>query len=329
MNTRQIKTLAIVLIVLVASLFTITLSDKQSDTSAGGLLFPVLKAQINDISQVSISKAGEALTVTNDSGRWVLAERDGYPVDTGKLRKLLLALADATKLEEKTSNPEMYDRLGVEDTAPDSKGTEILMTGPDSETSLILGNLAQRKYRYGRVPGQDQSWLIDQNPTLPADVGGWLLPEILDIDTSRIQSVSITHNDGETIRIEKEDDAASNFNVPDIPDGRELSYAGVVNSIAGVLSNLNLQDVAKATETEADDSLVRTVFTTFSGLEISIESSLRNEETWIIVSAHQSDTNSDEAAKISERVGGWEYQVLSYNGDKLRRRWDDLLKSGE
>jgi len=329
MNTRQTKLVAIVLIVLLATLFSITLSKKQGDTSAGGLLFPDLRAQINDITEVSVIKAGESLTVTNDSGQWVLVERENYPVDTGKLRQLLLTLANATKLEQKTSNPEMYERLGVEDTAANSTGSEIRINGPDSETSLILGNLAQRKYRYARIPGQTESWLIDQNPNLPGGIGGWLLPEILDIDASRVQSVTITHSDGETIYMEKEDSEASSFDVPAIPTGRELTYAGIVNSIAGVLSKLTLQDVAKPAEAEADGGSARTVFKTFDGLEITIDSSRRDDVTWISVSANQGEMDSEEASKINKRLGGWEYLVQNHEGDQLRRRWDDILKAEE
>ncbi len=329
MNTRQIKTLAIVLIILLAGLFATTLSNNQGDSSAGGLLFPDLKAQINDVSQVSISKADQSVTLRNDAGKWVLAELQNYPVDTGKLRQLLLALADARKLEEKTSNPEMYERLGVEDTAADNQGTEIRIAGPDSESSLILGNLAQRKYRYARIAGETKSWLIDQNPTLPVDVSGWLLPEILNIDSSVIQSVTITHSDGKTIRIEKDHRAATDFTVPDIPDGRELSYASVVDSIAGVLRGLNLEDVAEASVAEEGDSSARTIFTTFDGLEITVDSLIRDENTWITVNATQSDSESDEATEINERVGGWAYQIQSYKADQLRRRWDDILKAQE
>lgn len=178
MNTRQIKALVVVLVVLLAGLFATTLSNNEGDDSAAGLLFPDLKADINDISQVSISKAGALVTLKKDAGQWVLAEYKNYPADTGKLRKLLLALADAKKLEEKTSNAEMYERLGVEDGSADSHGTEIRISGADSTRSIIIGNLAQRKYRYARIPGEAKSWLIDQNPTMPGDLTGWLLPEI-------------------------------------------------------------------------------------------------------------------------------------------------------
>jgi hypothetical protein len=206
---------------------------------------------------------------------------------------------------------------------------------------LIVGNLAQSKYRYARVGGQASSWLIDQNPSLPTNVSGWLLQEILDIEQSRVQSVTITHDDGETIRIEKENAADKDFDVPDIPNGRELSYASVVDSIASVIQGLNLQDVAKVSE---EAGSVKTVFNTFDGLEIRIDSLERDDNTWITVNAVQnavepdSDDESEageaghdpeEASKINERVAGWTYQIQSYKGDQLRRRWSDILKAEE
>jgi hypothetical protein len=49
----------------------------------------------------------------------------------------------------------------------------------------------------------NQSWLIDKNPELPPNAAGWLASDLLDIDTARIRSVSIRHEDGETLRLEK------------------------------------------------------------------------------------------------------------------------------
>jgi len=328
MNTKQIKTLALVLVVLLAGIFTNTISN-NGDLSAGGLLFPDLKAEINDISQVSISSAGETVTLTIEADHWVLAEYKNYAVDTGKLRQLILALADAKKLEEKTSKVEMYGRLGVEDSSANSQNTEIRLNGPDSVRTLIIGNLAQREYRYARIAGEATSWLIDQNPTLPSNLSDWLLPEILDIDSSRIQSVTITHSDGETIQIHKEDAAVTDYSVSDIPNGRELSYPSIVDGMAGVVGGLNLEDVAESSNAAQDDGAATTVFRTFDGLEITIESSIRDENSWITVSANQPDATSGEATKINERVSGWAYQIQSYKADQLRRRWADILKTEE
>ena len=328
MNTRQIRTLAIVLLVLMAGIFANTISN-NGDSSADGLLFPALKAEINDISRVSISSAGESVTLTIEGDQWVLAEYKNYAADTGKLRQLILALADAKKLEEKTSKVEMYGRLGVEDSSANSQGTEIRLDAPDSARTLIIGNLAQREYRYARIAGEATSWLIDQNPTLPSNLSDWLVPEILNIDSTRMQSVTITHSDGETINIHKEDVAVTDYSVSDIPDGRELSYPSIVDGMAGVLSGLTLEDVAEASEAPEDDSAATTVFRTFEGLEITIKSSIRDENSWITVSANQPDASSEEATKINERLGGWSYQIQSYKADQLRRRWDDILKAEE
>ncbi len=327
MNTRQIRTLAIILLVLLAGLLATTLSNNSSDTSAGGLLLPDLKAEINDLTEVSIYKAGTAVTLKSDADQWVIAEYKNYPVDTVKLRQLLLSLADARKLEEKTSKAELYRRLGVEDRSAESHGTEIRLAGPDSVRRIIIGNLAQREYRYARISGQEKSWLIDQNPTLPDDLTGWLLRDILDIDSSLIQSVTVTHSDGETIRIHKEDAAVTDYSVADLPDGRELSYPSIVDGMAGVLSGLRLEGVTEASE--QSDSAATTVFTTFDGLKITVKSSIRDENTWITVGADQTDAASDAAIKINNRVGGWTYQIQSYKADQLRRRWDDILKAEE
>ena len=329
MNTERIKTLAIVLLVLIVGVVALTYSNRLGNGSAGDLLLPDLKSQINDIVRVTVTKAEDTVTIRNDSGTWVLAERQDYPVDTGTLRTLLLTLADARKLEQKTSNPEMYGRLGIEDTSADSQGTEIRIAGSDSEQALILGNLAQRSYRYARIVGEDKSWLIDQNPTLPNSVSAWVLQDILDIDQSRIQSVMITHNDGDAIQIDKGNPADKDYKVANIPDGRELSYASIVDPIAGVLGGLSLQDVAKDLEAEKNDSTVTTVFNTFDGLEITVDSFLREEDFWVVFQAGGTDEASDEADEINSRLNGWTFHIQSYKANQLRRRWDDILKAEE
>jgi hypothetical protein len=75
MTTRHLRTLVIVLVVLLVGLFATKLSNNQSDISTGGLLLPDLKAQINDISQVTITRAGDSVTIRKESGKWALRER--------------------------------------------------------------------------------------------------------------------------------------------------------------------------------------------------------------------------------------------------------------
>jgi hypothetical protein len=190
---------------------------------------------------------------------------------------LLLAIADARKLEQKTSDAALYERLGVQH--PREKGgSGVLVSarGNDAAIALILGDTAQAEFRYARIPEEARSWLISQNPTLPADRTGWLLPEIVDIDASRIESAIIRHADDEVVAIRKANADDPNFEVENIPEGRELRYPSVANSIGAVLGNLTLEDVRRADSRDgaegesAEDAASSAEFRTFDGLEVTL-----------------------------------------------------------
>ena len=91
--------------------------------------------------------------------------------------------------------------------------------------------------------------------------------------------VTVTHPDGETVSVSKADSEQSNFDVEEIPPGREVQYASVANVMGNVLSNLNLQDVEPRTET--DEPVTVTEFVTFDGLAITAESVEREDEPWV------------------------------------------------
>jgi hypothetical protein len=318
-NARNVKILAAVVIVLFGVLFALNSGDRDEPPEGSDLLFPELKARLNDINTVTVTDADGTITLRRQSnnegdnegasgtGRWIVPEHGGYVANTASLRQLLLALADATKLEQKTSDPERYARLGVGDPREDDgKGVLIAAQGNDAAISVILGNTAQREFRYARIPEQPESWLIDRNPVIPEDSGGWLLSDIVDIDAARIESAAIRHSDGEVIGIRKAAPEDINFAVENIPEGRELSYPSVANAIAGVLGNLTLEDVRTAGETDEEASATAE-FRTFDGLDIRVSVYSQNagngeatdgeaeeEQHWITLNASGSPVNAQE-----------------------------------
>jgi hypothetical protein len=276
-NSRNVKILAVVVLLLFGILFALNSGDRRESPVGDNILFPELKSRLNDINVVTITDADGAITLRREGdddgsptgGRWIAPDHGGYPVDTGSLRELLLAIADARKLEQKTSDPALYERLGVEDPREDGgDGVLVSARGDDAAISLILGDTAQREFRYARIPEQAPSWLIDQNPVIPDDSAGWLLPDIVNVDASRIRSAVIRHADAEVVAIRKEDADDVNFEVENIPEGRVLRYPSVANSIPGVLSNLVLEDV-RADDIQGEE-LATAEFHTFDGLELLI-----------------------------------------------------------
>lgn len=327
MSKRNLKILAAISLALVLILFALQLDNNDSFTNER-LLFADLRSDINDIDSLTVTRSGDdGVTVINkQQDSWVIASRENYPADIGKLRALMLALADAKIVESKTSNPELYDQLGLRDPEIEgSKGTRIELHGASREYDLVIGNTAQVGFRYARIAGDPQSWLIDQYPDIPDSAGEWLLRNIVDIKAADIRSATISHPDGEEIRIVKESAEASDFEVTNIPQGRELSYATVTNSITGVLSSLTLDDVRAATDMPAE--AVTTTFETFDGARVTVRTDKSDDENWIALRATATEEGVASVAEINARVEGWQFRIPEYKANQLTRRWDDILKA--
>lgn len=324
MNRNTLKHLAIAAVLLVVALLVVENTGNHDTVAGGDLLFADLKSKINEVTSISVSGSdggGDLTTVARDADGWAVRERDDYAASVGKIREVLLGIADAKILETKTSNPERYPVLGIADPGVEGGGTLVVIAGDGIEYRLIIGNTAQSDNRYVRIADQPQGLLIDHDPDLPESSGGWLLQEIVDVPANTVRAVEITHPDGESIRISKESAEDTKFAVADIPEGRELSYPTVANGMGGVLAALALQDVRK---NQAPEDFVRTVFETFDDLRIVVRSVTEETDTWIDVAAEPAE--DERAGLINDRVGGWQYKVESYKANLLMRRWDDILK---
>ncbi|HEX5788066.1 MAG TPA: DUF4340 domain-containing protein [Woeseiaceae bacterium] len=284
MNRRTVVALAGIAAVLVVLLLVLESFDGGGRDEDRRLL-PDFAGVANDLEAVRITGADDpaGTTLRKDGDGWVVAERDGYPADTAKLRQLVIALAEAGIVEEKTANPEYYDRLGLgapgedgeggegdeeSEDGEDGTGVQVVAEAGGSDTTVIFGDTAQGDNRYARTPASPQTYLVDRNPAIPVVPGEWLEAELADIAAGDMRRVRIEHADGESIQLEKADPAAVNFEVLNVPEGRELSYASVGDGIAGALSTLELEDVRRATDAMATTT---TVYETFDGLVVTVE----------------------------------------------------------
>lgn len=347
MNRQSLLILAAVTVLLLLAVFFVERSNDSSPLVRQQLLLPGLRDQADLAEKVRIVWPDRAeLTLQREADQWVIPARDNYAVDLGKLRPLVVALAEARIVEEKTSNPELYQKLAVDDPVNGGSGTRITIEGADFSHAVIFGDSAMGNSRYARSPGEATSYLVDQDPSLPDAVGDWLLPDIIDIDAQRVRRVSIRHADGEVITIEKSAADLTDYTVLDVPPGRELSFATVGNNIAATLAALQLEDVRKARKDGPARSSA--VFDTWDGLQITVEVSGADDDAWVAFSANPAPATTstdgsneraeevtgtlmpeDEAAEINDRLSGWQYKLPDFKKNQLTRRWDDLLKSAE
>jgi hypothetical protein len=329
MTARNLSYLAGLALALVIAFML--LDYGSSDNSADDILLPLLRSQINEVSSVTIRAAGGPTTVEKSNGTWVVLVQNNYPANVGALRQLLLALADAKILERKTSDPEKYHLIGVNDPADEgSEATALTISGDGFEYEVIFGSTAQDSYRYVRLGGNEQSFLIDQDPEIPGDADGWLAKELMDITAERIQQVVISHVDGEEIIVEKQSVDAGFFELMNMPDGRELSYSTITNGIGAALGELTLEKVWIAPEQATTPATIAT-FRTFDGLIVEASAYQDAEARWFTFVADAEETAEagilEEASQINDRVTGWQYALAEHEGNLLTRRFEDLLKA--
>ncbi|GIK36058.1 MAG: hypothetical protein AMXMBFR45_03500 [Gammaproteobacteria bacterium] len=363
MKSRTLVILLATLAVLVALAIAVSLSQ-QPGRATGALLYPGLTEQLNTVDSVVLRTGGNKVVATLERGKagWTVRERDGYPADLGRLRKNLIALAEATITEEKTSNPEFYDRLRVDDIEKDSAAGLRMDLGSAGKpvASVIIGStaVAGADSAYARRAGEAQSWLVRGAFDLPRETAGWLDKTITNIPASRIAAVTITHPDGSRLKIDKHRAGEADFRVEGIPAGRELSFPGAGNSIGSALADLSLDGVEPAAGF-APGAVKPTVarFETFDGLVVEVSSwqlpagnrlrlSARADAALAaahapppgtapeagpaadaLASAARKDFASvqAEADALNARLGAWVYTVPAYKAEQLSHHLDDLL----
>ncbi len=293
MNQQSLIKLLVATAIVVGLAFWVSAghSPESSGETSGGPLVPAMKADINDVSRIRIIGAGELPLVTIDRSdtRWTVAERGGYPADIEKVREYLLRLADARLIEAKTSTESLYAKLGVEDVkAPEAKGARVEIDGLKKPVKLIVGvfNGQGAGGTFVRRNDEKQSWLANGTLTPEKQPGNWLQKALVDIPSSRIQRIEITQG-GKTLVARKDTAADANYQIDDVPKGRELNSAFEGNGIAAALAGMRFDDVRKAEElpVDAEHATVSARYLAFDGLIVNAFSRVDSGKTWVALSA--------------------------------------------
>jgi hypothetical protein len=257
----------------------------SQDAALSQPLAPALIEQLDDIERVRISVAGDqpVATLERTEDGWQLLERDRYPADAARLRELLLKLAEARRIEAKTANPALHDRLGVEDIdTADAAGVQVAIEGGPLTQPLIIGyTRTQGTGTYVRGAGDPQSWLIDRNIAVERKTANWLQRDLVDLDTARLERVEIRPPSGSPIRIERSAGSAGDFRLAGLPAGREPASEFVADASAGLLSSLRIDDVRRADALDEDPATLReATFLTREGVRIDLRSWQVEGATW-------------------------------------------------
>jgi hypothetical protein len=274
MNTKTLYSLIIAALIALVAAWLISSSQKPSEPAEQSkALLPGFREQVNDVNAITFTGAEDKVfaTLKRDKDGWVIADKAGYPADLTKLREFLLKLADATVIEQKTSNPKHYGELGVTDVKEkDAAGVLVTLDGLKQPVKLIVGNFngGGGGGTFVRRDGDAQSVLVKGNLSVDKTIAAWEKKDLADIAATRIRQVTITKPDGKTLKVYKDQSGDANFKVADVPKGREVSSEFVANSLGAALSGLRSDDVFPAKDVAPDDKVYKANYRGFDGLVV-------------------------------------------------------------
>ena len=330
----------------------------QQSVDANSLLIPGLANNLNGVSKFTVTEVGNAVLsqVSKSENGWVVDSRDSYKANIAAVRHMLTNLAEAKLTEAKTSNPDNYAKLGVEDVSNEkAQGVLFSLEGLGGSNDIIFGKdgTSGKNTQYVRRTNEKQSWLINKKLNIKRDVTDWLQKDILDLPPERIKSVQIQHPDGDVVNIANDGEEEYEYTLDaTVPEGKEL-FESEVYQVANALSSLQLRDVTSFSKLNTESiSPVVTIFKTFDGLTITTKSYALGDENYFTIEVEfsadeidhsvvngekQTESTSDSAIKSDPkaaeelaanskaRLDQWAYLLPTITKDALTKKLEDFF----
>jgi hypothetical protein len=348
-------------VVAVAAL--IARKDESDVAGAGKALFPALLGSINDITTVVGVGGGETFTLVRDGGRWLVSEKYDFPADQSKARQLVLGTARLVRIESKTSNPDLYEKIGLDDVnAEDGNAVQYSFKNASGDTlaEIIIGNSRlgradpQTNEYFVREPAMAQTWLVQGK--LPDAIGviEWLDSSVLKIDRERVRQVKVRHPDGAVVIVTKKKPSQITFDLLDIPDGAELESKYLISDLGRSLASLDMEDVIPASQGSVPDDGLEVEMITFDGLRVTLRSVKDGERTLARLQAdfdeslvspeflpggEQSEGESDllvgadivreDVTRLNGEWQKWIYVLPEYRANYMSVRKEEMIKAPE
>ena len=328
-------------------------------TRSEELLFPGLVDKVNQVSTLEVQHKDATLVMERRGDGWVMAGNHDYPVRDGKTRQAIIGLSQLRVVEAKTSKPERFQRLEVEDLSVENAQSVLFRLKDGDGNSVAEVILGKRRYNLGgdeeqgvylRRPGENQSWLARGRLTVDKAAKDWLEREIVDIRIKRARRITTVDAEGNTLVAEKQAPGDEHYGLIDMPQDFELKerWQWDVDGLGSAMTTLELDDVVPAAEKELPaDQVVKAEVETFGGLIVKIAMVPDGEQSWATFSASVNpDAKAEpegedeerirtpeeakkEADEINARVSGWVYKLPDWKVKPLRLRLVDLKAKEE
>ncbi len=298
-------------------------------------LFPELSAQIGTLAEVTIATKDASFRLRQVEGKgWVVSERNDFPADPATIRALGAALSELEAVEPRTARPELHGALGLG--APDKGGDAIRVSLSDAAKKPLADLLVSRTREaadadgrvgvYVRKSDDNQTWLARGSLSLQPEISAWLAKSAFTLARERIQSAAIAPLTGPAFVASRANAEQQEFQVVNLPAGRELSYPGAATNLATTISEFRFDDIRPVAQ--VDFAKASTVAVkTFDGLSLNVRLAAIDGAQWAILDAEGTGTErQQEADGINAKTRGWAFKIPDYLATALAPARDTLMK---
>lgn len=324
--------------------------ERPAARAAAAAVLPDLRARAGEIGRVAIRRGDKSVTLARRGTGWVVVEKGDYPADAERVRELVSGLADAKVAETKTSKPELYPRLGVEDPAG-AAATGSLVTLTDEGGTAVVGALIIGKSEpmgspdaagetgtYVRRPTEAASLLARGVPRAEPDAMQWVGRGVAEIANERVRAVTVRDPEGPAVEISRATAAEQKFTLAGLPEGRTLKDEYVLTRLAWALASVTLDDVAPAGGVDMAGATV-VELRGFDGLLVTARLVKKEGKWWATLAASfeappapppvaitaASEELAKEIADLNAKWGPWAYQLPEWKATAMAPKLDELL----
>lgn len=313
MNRRTLLLLSGTAVVAVGGAMLLTPANQPPPSPAGAALaFPGLAQRLQAAAKIEATRHDGTLDITRRGETWVLPAKGGYPVRQEKVRELLTGLTELRLTEQRTSNPEMLDRLGLED--PTRAGaTSTLLRVLDAQggviAELVIGRRRVRtqgnvpESAYVRRPNESQAWLAEGRIPVDGDAQLWLDRDIANLPRERVRRVAVARSGQPPLVLTRAGDADAKLQLAEPADAPPTEETAL-DEIGRAFEFLTFLDVKPEAEIPGE-ALGEARFDLTDNLAIVVRPRKDGETLWVTLAAE----GDDEAARLNARWRGWAYQV--------------------
>ena len=333
---RTLAWLALAAALLAAAAIGAVLSDRAAvaPSAMNETMYPGFAESSADAASIRIESPTVIVTLNKDpGGRWVVAERSGYPANAEGVRALMLSMAQLRLIERRTADPARHAALELT-TGAAGTGHAVTVTAADGSVlaALVAGKVQARAAGsspgtlFVRRGGEDQTWLARGVVAIPASIGATLDKTLFALDEARVKTVRVEPR-GLQRYTRPGPVPGGAFALAAVPEGKVAQPPQILQTPASAVAGLVFEDVIKADAVEVAEATT-VAFTTFDGLVVTLTlvpggpggaygliGAAVDEALAAAPPPAEGAAKSDagaEAAAINSRVGGWAYKLPTY-----------------